>query len=198
MRKRIPLTDWGDSSNRFGADYFLDPIIGLLSFEFLLEPFPKPGIIKPYYDHHDHKYHTRTKIIHGYTAFQAIIPRSGIVYWTRSPMSFFGVSAGSFQVTLQDAYTKSYYCNLTATRKDRVENVDTKHKLPPHIVLCGQRNHYIWSLRFSGQLWIRLLWVQPPHCPRRGSGTPICGGKPRKTRIVPARVSPARDFSLFL
>jgi hypothetical protein len=67
MRKRIPLTDWGDSPNRFGADYFLDPIHTLHSFEFLLEPFPEPRIIKPYYDHHHTEY--KTSAVHGYTSF---------------------------------------------------------------------------------------------------------------------------------
>jgi hypothetical protein len=50
-----------DSLIRFGAIYSLTnlfhPIHALRSFEFLLEPFPKPRIIEPYSDHH----HTEPK-----------------------------------------------------------------------------------------------------------------------------------------
>jgi hypothetical protein len=46
-------------------------------------------------------------------------------------MHFFGVRVGLFWLKLQGADPNNYYCNLTATRKDSVEIMDTKHKVPP-------------------------------------------------------------------
>jgi hypothetical protein len=64
-----------DNPFHFGAIYFITIFLiqsTFRSFEFFLEPFPKPCIIKPYYDHHHHKYYPGAKVIHGYTSFREI------------------------------------------------------------------------------------------------------------------------------
>jgi len=38
-------------------------------------------------------------------------------------MSFFGIQVGLLQVSLQDTNVKNYYCNLTATRMEVMENI---------------------------------------------------------------------------
>jgi len=69
MRRESPI--------RFEGIYFLPnllyPIHALRSLEFFPEPFPKPCIIKPYTNHHYHKYHAGAKVIHGYSSFLILI-----------------------------------------------------------------------------------------------------------------------------
>jgi hypothetical protein len=38
-------------------------------------------------------------------------------------MSFFGIQIGLLQIALQNADTQIYYCNLTATRIEDVDNM---------------------------------------------------------------------------
>ena len=59
-------------SEQYISSLPLNPIPALGSFEFLLEPFPKPYLIKPYCKHHHYKYQTSTKV-HGYTSFPVLI-----------------------------------------------------------------------------------------------------------------------------
>jgi hypothetical protein len=46
-------------------------------------------------------------------------------------MSFFGIQVGLLQVTVQNADAKIYYCILSASRIESIENMDFKDTLTP-------------------------------------------------------------------
>jgi hypothetical protein len=98
-----------NSPNHLGEIWFLSrptflPNQTLQLFELLLEPFPKPRLIKPYYDHYHHKYHPRAKIIHGSSSFPPQILQSSDIHRASTSMSFFGIqmeNAFAYKITMK-------------------------------------------------------------------------------------------------